>query len=345
MAQRFGGVCVRVARRESQVTEQHPTKADASRAGVSLLVRVIAVLLPVAIGFALPGDKRLESTASASSLLQTRDKLKDPRIIAEGAKLFAPSCGNAYCHGTGGVGGGAPRLRGKDLEAAYVFKSISNGIPGTPMPSFKSELSDEQIWKLVAFVVSDGKTSATADPPLSFPAASSSTAPVISAEPIASSSLVGSSQAGKALFFDSSQPKSCHACHSFNGEGTPIGPDLSAAASRSPRELLLSIILARGLKDAQYATITVALRNGEKVVGVKKEEDAESLRIYDTTELPAVLRTFQKADVAKVEYANESVMPKDYASAYTMKQLLDLVTFLKSSPQSKSTLTLKDLFQ
>ena len=326
------------------MTEQHPTKADVSRAGISLLVRVIAVLLPVAIDFNLPGDKRFESSASASSVLQAREKLKDPRIIAEGAKLFAPSCGNAYCHGTGGVGGGAPRLRGKDLEAAYVFKSISNGIPGTPMPSFKSELSDEQIWKLVAFIVSDAKSSATADPPLSLPAASSS-APVNSAEPIASSSLVGSSQAGKALFFDSSQPKSCHACHSFNGEGTPIGPDLSAAASRSPRDLLLSIILPSGLKGAQYATITVALRNGEKVVGVKKEEDAESLRIYDTTELPAVLRTVQKADVAKVEYANESVMPKDYASAYTMKQLLDLVTFLKSSPQSKSTLTLKDLFQ
>ena len=278
----------------------------------------------------------------AGSALQANGRLKEPQFIAEGAKLFAPSCGNAYCHGTGGNGGGAPRLRGKDLEAAYVFKSISNGIPGTSMPSFKSELSEEQIWKLVAFIVSAAKTGATADPPLSLPAASSSTA---SGEAISSSPLVGSSQAGKALFFDASQPKSCHACHSFNGEGTPVGPDLSAAASRSPRDLLLSIILASGLKDAQYKTITVALRNGEKIVGVKKEEDAESLRIYDTTELPAVLRTVQKTDVAKVEYANESVMPKDYASVYTMKQLLDLVTFLKSSPQSKSTLTLKDLFQ
>ena len=36
-------------------------------------------------------------------------------------------------------------------------------------------------------------------------------------------------------------------------------------------------------------------------------------------------------------------MPKDYASVYTVKQLLDLVTFLKSS-ESKSPVTLKDLF-
>lgn len=327
------------------MSEQHQTSSVASRAGVSKLVRVMAFLLMVPIGFGLPGDKRFESAASASSVVQAKDKLKDPQFISEGAKLFAPSCGNAYCHGTGGAGGGAPRLRGKDLEAAYVFKSISNGIPGTSMPSFKSELSEEQIWKLVAFIVSDTKTSAIvpgrAD---GLPAAPLSTAPVKVAEEIASAPLTGNSQAGKALFFDSSQPKSCHACHSFNGEGTPIGPDLLAAASRSPRDLFLSIVLARELKDLRYATITVALRSGEKIVGVKTEEDAESLRVYDTTELPAVLRTVQKTAVAKVEYLNESVMPKDYASVYTMKQLLDLVTFLKSS-KSKTAVTLRDLFQ
>lgn len=274
----------------------------------------------------------------AGAALQASGRLEDPQFIAEGARLYATNCGNAYCHGTGGMGGGGPKLRDKGLESGYVFKSISNGIPGTSMPGFKSELSEEQIWKLVAFVLSD------TGPADGLPAAPSSTATANVAEAIASAPVAGNSKAGKALFFDSSQPKSCHACHSFNGEGTPIGPDLSAATSRSPKDLFLSIILARELKDSQYATMTVALRNGEKIVGVKKEEDAESIRVYDTTELPAVLRTVQKTDVAKIEYANESVMPKDYASAYTMKQLLDIVTFLKSS-QSKTAVTLRDLFQ
>jgi mono/diheme cytochrome c family protein len=79
--------------------------------------------------------------------MQADARLKDPQFISDGAKLFATSCGNAYCHGTGGAGGGAPRLRGKDLEANFVFKAISNGIPGSSMPGFKSELSEEQIWK------------------------------------------------------------------------------------------------------------------------------------------------------------------------------------------------------
>lgn len=326
------------------MSRQDQTNAHDSRAGISHVARVIAVLLPIPIGLALVAGNHFENTASASTVVQAKDRLKDAQFIAEGARLFAPTCGNAYCHGTGGAGGGAPRLRGKDLEAAYVFKSISNGIPGTSMPSFKSELSEEQIWRLVAFIAADAKTSGIVDPPTNAPPTSTPNAGNATPETIMPSSLVGSSQAGKALFFDSTREKSCHACHSFQGEGTPVGPDLSAAASRPAKDLFLSIILPHRVKDARYAKVTVALRNGDTIVGVKKEEDAESLQVYDAAELPVVLRTVQKSDVAKIEYSSESVMPRDYALTYTIKQLLDLVTYLKSA-QSKSTVTLTDLVQ
>jgi putative heme-binding domain-containing protein len=157
-------------------------------------------------------------------------------------------------------------------------------------------------------------------------------------------SIVGSAQAGKALFFDSSNPRSCGKCHSFAGEGAQVGPDLSAASTKPARDLLLSIVMNREIKDSKYATITVTLRSGERIIGVKKEEDAESLRVYDTTELPAVLRTVQKTSVANINYTVQPVMPLDYASSYTMKQLLDLVTFLKSR-DSKTQITLRDLLE
>lgn len=323
------------------MSKQQQRDVGASSSRCSFLVRAIAgVLFMGVVTFAVFGDEGLESTASASSVVQAKDRQKDPQVIAEGAKLFAPSCGNAYCHGSGGMGGGAPRLRGKGLEADYLFKSISNGIPRTPMLGFKSEFSEEQIWKLVAFIMSDSKTGTPVEPAEEL-RPSPSIASVKPAEAIAA---VGNSEAGKAIFFDSAHPKSCHACHSIGGEGTSIGPDLSLAANKSARELFLGIILAREIKDSRYATITVTLRNGDKIVGVKKEEDEESIRVYDTTELPAVLRTIQKTGIAKVEASNESIMPKDYAAAYTVKQLLDLVTFLRSSG-SKSPVTLRDLFQ
>ena len=300
------------------------------------ILKTAILLLPLLLG--LVGNRE--------GCAQTTDRLSDPQFIAEGSKLFATNCGNAYCHGTGGLGGGAPQLRDRGIERAYAFKSISNGISGTPMPAFKSVLSEEQIWKLVAFIVSDAKKT-----PSSNPAAFAESPPPRSSTPIKApetgtpASSVGDEQAGKALFFDSSRPKNCSACHVFNGEGTAIGPDLSAAAAnKSARDLFLSIILPRDVKESQYATITVALRNGDKITGIKKEEDAESLKVFDTTELPAVLRTVQKENISKIEYVKESVMPADYASSYTIKQLLDIVTFLKSS-QTKARVTLKDLFQ
>jgi hypothetical protein len=54
-----------------------------------------------------------------------------------------------------------------------------------------------------------------------------------------------------------------------------------------------------------------------------------------------VLRTVQKSDIAASEIANASAMPKDYAKIYTLKQLLDIVTFLKSG--EKKEIQLKDI--
>src|SRR6266404_572218 len=312
--------------------------SDVHRSGTYRLFS-LAVVLAVVAGIVLFPINQSRRVASAAA--QT-DKLKDPQFIAEGAKLFAPSCGNAYCHGSGGVGGGAPRLRGKSFEAPFLFKTISNGVSGTAMVSFKGEFSEEQIWKLVAFVMSDVKSTPDTKPDAAAAGKQPARASLGSAESTAST---GSVQAGRSLFFDSSQSKSCHQCHSFQGEGTPIGPDLSKVGSRSPRELFVSIALPRDVKqDSRYATLKLTLRSGDKVVGIKTEEDGESIRVYDTTELPAVLRTIQKTDVVKLESANESVMPKDYASIYTMKQFLDLVTFLKSF-DSKSPVTLRDLLE
>ena len=278
------------------------------------------------------------SARVTTSQTETLTKLRDPHFIAEGAKLFAPNCGSGYCHGAGGIGGGAPRLRGKDLDPQYIFKTVSNGISGTAMLGFKSDFSDEEIWKLVAFILSDGKVNPLSEPSPTKP--SPTNAPVHS-DATPAGTLAGSAQAGKALFFDSAQSKSCHSCHAFNKEGGAVGPDLSHAGNKPARELFSLTLVARPAQDSRYAVLTLVLKNGDKIIGVKKEEDTESVRVYDIAELPAVLRTVQKNEISKSETVDWPVH-KDNASLYTIKQLLDLVTFLKSS-SSNSAVTLSDI--
>lgn len=75
-------------------------------------------------------------------------------LIEQGARLFNPTCGSAYCHGANGKDGSAPALQGRTFTPEYLTRVISEGVPTTAMPAFKSQLSSEQIRQLVAYVMS-----------------------------------------------------------------------------------------------------------------------------------------------------------------------------------------------
>jgi cytochrome c oxidase cbb3-type subunit 3 len=77
--------------------------------------------------------------------------LDDPEAVSEGAKRFSSSC-TGYCHGREGRVSRAPKLRGKTYEPNYLYARIANGVP--PMPAFQTVLPPEEIWKLVAYIMS-----------------------------------------------------------------------------------------------------------------------------------------------------------------------------------------------
>ena len=85
----------------------------------------------------------------------------DPKIAEEGQQLFIgaknPDVNCASCHGKDGkpVKAGARDFRVADRMKLYSdsvwFWRISEGVPNTKMKSWKSKLSEEDRWKLVAF--------------------------------------------------------------------------------------------------------------------------------------------------------------------------------------------------
>jgi|GEM_PF-710902 len=277
--------------------------------------------------------------------------------IAAGRKLFNSTCSSGYCHGKDGSVSGAPPLRGRRYSADYLMRVISDGVPGTAMGGFKDYYNKEELQQLVAYVMSlskgESKTASTttSTEPGANPAARKPTA---NAEPAKSSvespsadplAVFGSIEAGRTIFFDSTQEKSCGACHTFQGRGGKLGPDLSNIGNRTARELLQSIIIPQASIDPAYVMLAVTTRDSERIVGIKRDEDDEMIKVMDISTLPAVSRTIQKSNIAKVEKLRTSAMPGDYASRYTLKQLLDLITFLKSSgPASERSVSLKDLF-
>lgn len=91
------------------------------------------------------------------------------QVLADGKRYYGWfNC--AGCHGGAGGGGIGPPLADADWiyggEPANIFLSVVQGRPNG-MPSYGGQLSDEQVWKLVAYVSSlsghAGPKGATAD--------------------------------------------------------------------------------------------------------------------------------------------------------------------------------------
>ncbi|WP_447974230.1 c-type cytochrome [Nitrospira sp. Kam-Ns4a] len=85
----------------------------------------------------------------------------DPKIAEEGREIFIgaknPDVNCASCHGKDGkpVKAGARDFRNAERMKLYSdsvwFWRISEGVPNTKMKPWKSKLSEEDRWKLVAF--------------------------------------------------------------------------------------------------------------------------------------------------------------------------------------------------
>ena len=227
---------------------------------------------------------------------------QDPSAVEAGRLQFRMSC--AGCHGLRATGGrGGPDLtRGtystgdadKDL-----FSIISNGVPGTEMPSFKEPLDESQISRLVAYVRSLSHAEAVP--------------------------IKGDRIAGEKLFWGKG---SCGQCHRVGMRGTAIGPDLTRAGKqRSLAYLQESVVTPDADLTPGYATIVVVTRDGKKITGVEKGFDNFSARLID---LSGHYYSFLKDNVTSMERQYRSTMPSNYGRMFNPHELDDLLAYLAS---------------
>ncbi len=277
--------------------------------------------------------------------------LSDSGVIKKGEVLFAQNCSVGYCHGVGGKSGRGPRLRGREWDKNYLYKVTLEGIPNSSMPAWRGRLNETEIASIVAYVLTLSKVTSDSAEPLNVPVAPSvPSAPLpaaskipVSPESTVTGSLVGDPEKGRALFFDSTNDFNCGACHKANGIGSDAGPDLATVRDKPPREILIDIVLPSASLSTGKPFLKLTTQGGEQVQAILIEETPTHLRVYDVESLPPVSRTLPKSQIQTRQAQSRSPMPEKYAEMFTVKQLIDIIAFLKSSPGAAARVSLSDL--
>ncbi|PYX58633.1 MAG: hypothetical protein DMG73_10305 [Acidobacteria bacterium] len=232
---------------------------------------------------------------------QTRPPRRSKSALASthlaGQQVFASNC--ASCHGLDGRGGErAPDIAGTAKVQKFpdekLFHIVGDGIPATGMPAFRT-LGADKIKAVVSYLrVLQGRT-----PSVKLP---------------------GNPERGKLL-----------------GAGGIIGTDLSVYAKTRSVEEIREAITKPGKnvethgKEKRERPVTVLMRDGQKYIGIARNEDNFSLQLQT---LDGAFHFLMKSELDHIEYQPQSLMPSDYGSTLSRQELDDLISFLVSTSKS-----------
>ena len=221
--------------------------------------------------------------------------LNNKESIRGGMSLYRRMCGE--CHALDATGYRGPSLISYMANGAAdeaLFQVIRKGVPGTEMP--QSNRPDHEILQIIAYLRNIGGV------------APAETAPI------------GNVANGQQLF-----AKQCQNCHRVAGKGGRIGPDLTRiGAARTRDNLVREIRTPHEWIPPAYEAVTIVTKDGQKIRGIKKNEDAFSIQVMDMRER---IQGYLKSN-AEVTLEKTSLMPVYDEKRLPASDLTDLVGYL-----------------
>jgi cytochrome c oxidase cbb3-type subunit 3 len=227
-------------------------------------------------------------------------------------RLFQQEC--AVCHGPHGEGDRGPALAVPRLarvaDRAGLMKVLRNGIEGTEMPAARLEAGELEL--LATWVERLGRRPVEAVP--------------------------GDVLRGRALYAGKG---GCPACHTIEGRGGALGPDLTDIAARRGAAYLRASLLTpeaalpRGFMPYRtdvsltqnFLQVRVTTSAGRELTGVRVNEDTFSIQLRDATN---AVFSFWKAELRELHKDwGKSPMPS-YTDAFDRQELEDVVAYLAS---------------
>ncbi|HKQ39120.1 MAG TPA: family 16 glycoside hydrolase, partial [Verrucomicrobiae bacterium] len=119
----------------------------------------------------------------------------------------------------------------------------------------------------------------------------------------------------------------CLACHSIQGQGAQIGPNLSGAGAMNLDSMLRSILTPNAAMEAGYRTFRVELNTDEILDGFLVSQDAQAviLRIPNAED-----RRIARSDIRRANYVRRSLMPENLLESLPDTDATHLLAYLRS---------------
>jgi putative heme-binding domain-containing protein len=136
-----------------------------------------------------------------------------------------------------------------------------------------------------------------------------------------------SAEAGERVFFHSNAAR-CYQCHTVNGRGGRIGPDLSRIGGAMSYDKLVDSILNPSKEvSPQFTNWAMVTHDGQTHTGMLVHENRGDTTLGDAEGKTVTLKT---ADIELRTPLDASVMPEKLEDRLTLTEFRDLVTFLQS---------------
>lgn len=138
----------------------------------------------------------------------------------------------------------------------------------------------------------------------------------------------GSASHGKALFNDARF--ACTRCHTVDGTGGTVGPDLLSIGDKYPRLGLIQSILQPSSNILPgYSTTIVTTKSGEVYDGTRREISPTEIELRSTAGAVRV----QTRDIRETKTSSVSPMPEGLQLGMTLREFADLIAYLETLKQ------------
>ena len=139
---------------------------------------------------------------------------------------------------------------------------------------------------------------------------------------------------GRVLF--EGERAACTQCHTADGSGAGIGPDLFAAGDKfSRRDLVAAILDPSATIMTGYATTILETKGGGRFQGILREASQQELVLVNAGN---VEQRIDRSEITSQETGKVSLMPPGLHASFKPEEFRDLIAYLEScrQPETKS---------